>query len=83
MTNPFLLYIAQARRQLRNSCDARHKDQESLDRIHQSSDFKEITELAGQLIRQPPRLIQGAPLPGFEGNSKTAAAAFLVDSQWV
>ncbi|KAL2845933.1 hypothetical protein BJY01DRAFT_213786 [Aspergillus pseudoustus] len=61
----------------------KHKDQDSLNRIHESSEFKEIIELAGQLIRQPPRLIQGAPLPGFEGSSKTAAAAFLVDSQWV
>ncbi|KAL2814128.1 hypothetical protein BJX63DRAFT_393001 [Aspergillus granulosus] len=61
----------------------RFKDKESLDRILESAEFKEISELLPDLVRQAPKLLQGAPLPGFEGSKKGMEAAFLVDSQWV
>ncbi|KAL2796262.1 hypothetical protein BJX66DRAFT_336275 [Aspergillus keveii] len=62
----------------------RFKDQASLDQILATEEFKEIAELVLALVRQPPTLINGAPLPGFEayGNEK-GVAEFLVDSHWV
>ncbi|KAJ0414857.1 hypothetical protein BJY00DRAFT_294447 [Aspergillus carlsbadensis] len=45
----------------------RYKDKASLENVATSEEFKEISALVPDLVRQPPRIIQGPPLPGFPG----------------
>ncbi|CEL08165.1 hypothetical protein ASPCAL11317 [Aspergillus calidoustus] len=61
----------------------RYKDKTSLEKLAASEEFQEISKLVPGLVRQPPRIIQGPPLPGFPGSQKGLEAAFLIDSQWV
>ncbi|KAL4942529.1 hypothetical protein BDV06DRAFT_222121 [Aspergillus oleicola] len=44
----------------------RYKDHASLEKVVSSDEFKEIGKLVIELVRQPPRVISGTPLPGFE-----------------
>ncbi|KAJ0423494.1 hypothetical protein BJY00DRAFT_310150 [Aspergillus carlsbadensis] len=63
---------------------SRFKDQASLDQILATEEFKEISALVPGLVRQPPVLTNGNPLPGFEASgNKKGVAAFLAESHWV
>ncbi|BCS28016.1 putative quinol monooxygenase [Aspergillus puulaauensis] len=44
----------------------RYKDHASLEKVVSSDEFKEISKLVIELVRQPPRAITGTPLPGVE-----------------
>ncbi|KAL3455538.1 hypothetical protein BJX64DRAFT_66894 [Aspergillus heterothallicus] len=46
------------------------KDQESADNVLASDEFKKVGELVPALVRLPPKVIQGTPLPGFRTSEK-------------